>query len=91
MRFILKYPLLTNRIQTVHMPTGSKIIKVDVQRNVPTIWAMVESDNKLAGRIISMISTGQTLPDGMWENNFIGTFLLNDGAFVLHAFDLGES
>ena len=51
--------------------------------------ALVDPDAKLVDRDISIHGTGHPLPND--PGTYIGTFQLQGGAFVFHAFDHGEA
>ena len=82
------------------IPADAEILSFAVQRGVPTIWyrtKIVEIQPTPltvftpppTGRPILLIETGSVLPEHMqWK--FIGTVLLENDNYVLHAFEMGE-
>ena len=83
---IWKYELKTTGRQVVEMPADPQILSVAVQNGIPCLWAMVDSERPRQGRVIRIHGTGQRLAV---IHEFIGTFMLHDGALVFHVFDCG--
>ena len=83
MRTIYKYPLdVTNR-QTLVLPIGSYILSLQDQNGIPTIWALVDSEQtETMSHEITMYGTGHPLShdSGTW----LATLQL--GSFVWHFF-----
>ena len=78
---IYKYPLLDLGRQELMVPPG-RILCVQMQRDTPCLWAMVDTDQLQAPNIIHVVGTGQPMPSGVLE--YIGT--VQDGSFVWHVF-----
>lgn len=73
------------------LPTGARIIAVQVQAGQPCFWALVNPDRKLERRRFYMLGTGHEIhDDDASELQHLGTFMLNDGAFVGHLFEIGN-
>lgn len=84
---IWKYPLVVETHQRIQMPKGSRILTVQVQRNQPCIWVLVEPDNPYQIRNVYMYGSGYTIPvDKLAEHAYVGTFQLHDGRLVFHVF-----
>jgi len=75
-----------NRLQ---MPIGAKLLSVHPQRDSISLWALVRPENKRTERRIFVALTGSDAP-GVAPDKFIGTVLLDEGAFVVHVFDCGD-
>jgi hypothetical protein len=83
---IFKYELLTNfnGSQAIEMPQGAIVLTVQVQRNQPVLWAMVNPDAPKVRRRFWMFPTGD---DGeMLGKDYVGTVQLDRGDFVIHVF-----
>lgn len=87
MSTIYKYPLPAVGRNHLNMPAGAKLLTVQLQHGVPTVWAVV-SDEPIESRVIDLRMTGETLPPDPGE--YIATVQMQDGNFVLHAFDVTE-
>lgn len=84
---IHKYPLHVTDLQDIKMPPGAQMLSVQVQRNTVCLWALV-NDTKPASvnYTIAIYGTGNPMPDE--PGSYIGTFQLNYGGLVFHAFML---
>lgn len=83
---IWKFQLLMSQIQVVHMPYAAKILCVQVQNEVPCIWAMCKMDDGKSDRTIEIIGTGQPIND-LFTRTYIGTVQMGGEAFVWHVFE----
>lgn len=88
MKIIWKYPIEVTDTQVVMLPKGSQILSVQVQRNVPTIWVVVNPDLSVPrfARTLRMFGTGHEISE-IFEIRYIGTFQLRDGELVFHLFE----
>ena len=84
---IFKYPIPTSDGQVMSLPIGAELLTVQVQREVPTIWARVDDEADTEERLIRTYGTGQMLPD--YPGEYIGTYQLHGGDLVFHVYDLG--
>ena len=83
---IFKYPLVVTDDQTVGIPGGSRILSVDNQNGVLTLWAMVNTDRPVEPRHIRIVGTGHEIADKAAASlEFIGTVLMDP--FVWHVFE----
>jgi len=74
--------------QPILMQAGAKILTVQVQAGRPYIWALVDIDAPQVLRTIETYGTGYQCAPCI--ESYIGSFQLDNGALVFHAFDLGE-
>ena len=86
-RTIHKYPLSMAGVQTVHLPDGAEILHVAPQRNMVCLWALVNPESAKVPRYILIAGTGHVVQEGPHLEH-LGTFMLNDGALVFHAFEV---
>lgn len=89
---IREYPLPTYSSQ-IEMPRGTKILSVQDQGGLPTLWALVDPSKTPVNRMITAVSTGEYIHDtapGPFELSelYIGTVQFN--GMVWHFFDIGE-
>jgi len=82
---IHKYSLTINDTQTVQMPTGARLLSVQMQADQPRVWAMVDPDAPMVARRLRVVGTG-----GEAVGVYVGTFQIHGGLRVFHLFDLGE-
>lgn len=81
---IWKYELQVTEAQVVRMPAGARILTVQVQRNVPCLWALVDEQAKREPRVFRVFGTGA--PFDAADAAYVGTF--QDGALVWHLFEV---
>ena len=82
---IFKYQLPLIQIQTLNMPKGAIILHAETQHNVPCIWVKVDPDAAKEQRVFQFVGTGNEIPD---KSVYIGTVLIDSGAYVFHIFEL---
>lgn len=69
------------------LPEDAKILKVDVQHNIPTLWEIHKTDNTLyRDRKFRIVGTGHPILDGQTLSH-IATFFMHDGDLVWHLFE----
>jgi len=82
MKTIYKYPLISQDC-TLKLPKDAEILTVKLQNEMPTLWALVDSEVELEARHICIVGTGWVVEDNM---KYITTYI--DGYFVWHIFEL---
>ena len=76
---------------TLPLPKNSLILTVQVQRESPVVWALVDTEKAIVKRKFCSIGTGEKINDGLEDDLFyIGSFQLNDGELVFHLFEIME-
>lgn len=83
--FIYKYPLAVIDFQEIKLPAGAQILSLQVQREIPCIWALVDPKAELRTHHISTYGTGYGTE--AYSGKYIGTYQLKRGEFVFHVFD----
>ncbi len=86
---IHKYEIIIRNELTIAMPAGARILSVQVQHDMPQVWAMVDSTAPHRRRQFSIRGTGHPA-DGVTPALFIGTVQMAAGSLVFHVFDRGE-
>lgn len=85
---IWKFQLKTSDLVAINMPEGSKIISLQVQSSVPTIWALVNpAEMKIKTRYFRIYGTGHPIES---KGDFVGTYQLSEGALVFHVFEVAD-
>lgn len=89
---IHKYPLELVDLQTVPMPSGARVLCVQVQRDAPCLWAMVHPENPTELRTIEIFGTRREFPEieRQQSRGYVGTFQQHDGELVWHVFERGN-
>lgn len=85
-KIIYKYPLQVQDKQTIKLPSGYKILTVQVQDSIPCLWAMVDTSIDCVEVNIITYGTGSGILSDE-ELRYIGTYQLNNGVFVFHVFE----
>jgi len=87
MKTIYKYPLEnTSGKYAISMPSEAEILYINAQRNVPCIWAMVDTEKPIETRQFRLYGTGHPVE----ENDLFhhGSFFMQEGRFVFHLFEV---
>lgn len=83
---IWKWTLAVTDLQVIEMPMNAKLLSVQIQGELPQLWALVKEDQTLRqARRIAIYGTGNPIPDDPGE--YISTFQMHGGALVFHAFE----
>ena len=82
MKTIYKYTLHSQDC-TLHLPKSAEILTVQLQNEIPTLWALVNPMTVTEERHICIVGTGWQVEDNM---KYITTYM--DGYFVWHVFEL---
>jgi hypothetical protein len=89
-RKVFKYPLKVVDLQSIVMPRLASLLTVQVQRGEPQLWALVDPEEiSEERRHIAIVGTGNPMPPYSL-GNYLGTFQLEGGALVFHAFEVFE-
>ena len=75
----------------INMPLGALCLTVQVQREQPCIWAMInETEKRTEIKKFMVAGTGHDLTFPPGESRYIGTFQLVGGSLVYHVFELAR-
>jgi hypothetical protein len=71
----------------INLPQGSHLLSAQLQRGIPFVWAEIIFDDKWPRRdyVIEKFETGVAMEYDP-SRSFLGTLLLDNGAFVLHCY-----
>lgn len=86
MKTIHKFPFKVDDRVTIEMPDGALVLCAQSQRNVPCIFAMVDTDRPKTKRHFSFYGTGHE-DRGADRRDYVGTVQTNDGYLVWHIFE----
>lgn len=84
MNTVWKYPLDVTATQSINVPVNAKLLTVQVQLGIPTLWALVDPLVESGPRSLRIVGTGH--PEVHPDDRYIGTFQL--GGFVGHLFEI---
>lgn len=81
---IWKWTLQVAGTQQVLMPRAAKLLSVQMQGEMPQLWALIDPAEPRESRTIRIIGTGYPI-DGD-PGDYVGTFQMSNGALVFHVF-----
>ncbi|OPB96846.1 hypothetical protein BAS10_07295 [Elizabethkingia meningoseptica] len=87
MRKIFKYQLEIKDFNEIEMPMHAEVISLQVQNDIPCIWAIVNPDYPVEKRKFMTVGTGNEMPECLPEI-FIGTYQLPELGLVFHCFEI---
>lgn len=96
-RVIWKFQFAVADDVSIEMPAFAEILHVDVQNDVPAIWAIVDPRREVETRKFHLYGTGHAMcvGDGTAEHStpaqseaHIGSFMLRNGQLVFHLFEV---
>lgn len=86
-RTVFKYGLKPG-LQRIRMPKGARILCVQAQRGEPHLWALVDVSKEEEARVFQVFATGEPIAEDMGQSwDYLGTFQLEGGVLVFHAFE----
>lgn len=89
---IWKFTLNLQDRQTIQVPKGAQLLTVQLQFELPQLWALVDENTPASGcewLSIAIYGTGNPMPHS--PGRYLATFQQAGGAIVWHAFVLGAS
>lgn len=86
---IYKYPLHTDDKQAIEVPRIHKILTLQMQGTIPTLWIEVDDDSIDSIDIhIEIYGTGHTInpSNDPYDREYIGTYQERGGLLVWHVY-----
>jgi len=83
MKQIWKFELATERVKKIEMPSGAKVLSVQIQNGIAQLWALVDPGNTEETRTFNTFGTGWEIDE--YLGSFIGTYQLP--GLVFHVFE----
>lgn len=87
MPVIWKFPLDLQEKQIISMPKGAKLLDVQMQFDVPCLWALCDELATKEDREFLMIGTGVPISTIEPIGEYVGTFQIIQGNYVFHVFN----
>jgi hypothetical protein len=84
MKTVWKFPIALEARQQIRLPAGAEILNVQVQRDVPQLWVLVDTERPGVLREFMLVGTGHEIES---DGTYLGTFLNRAGDLVLHLFE----
>lgn len=85
---IFKYPIPVENYFELLMPYDAKVLTVQVQREVPQIWALTNPNNRSEVREFRMVGTGHPIEESLNNLKYIGSFQLVNETLMYHLFEI---
>jgi len=85
---IWKWTLGMTDRQTLHIPMGARLLRVQVQGDYPRLWALCDPSAHSVPRILATYGTGAPVPDN--PGVYIDSYLVAHDALVFHVFDVTD-
>ena len=71
------------------MPKDAEILCIQLQNDVPCIWALVDPENENKNRKFRIYGTGHPIEISYnSEHHYIGTFQMANGSLIWHCFEV---
>jgi hypothetical protein len=87
MKTIWKFKLTP--VSALHIPAKGKLMTVQVQREEPCLWVLVDPNAQTELRVFDTYGTGHNLPEN--PGTYVATFQTNNGHLVWHVFERARS
>ena len=85
---IWKFPVAIAPRFSISMPTGAQILSIQVQRDRPQMWVLVNPKVRPEQRHFRVVGTGHEYPVEFFSSHrYLDTFQEQSGRLVLHVFE----
>ena len=83
---VWKYTIPISDYHLISMPLGAEILSFQLQYNVPTLWALVDtSKGRIQERRFKLVETGRNITERGLK--YIGTIKMVDDKLIYHLFE----
>jgi|HubBroStandDraft_1064217.scaffolds.fasta_scaffold239859_1 hypothetical protein len=82
---IFKYPFVITESQFIQLSKDAQILSVQLQFDIPCLWALIDENKPLESRRLIIHGTGNPI-DSMDNESYLGTIQMKEGQFVWHIF-----
>lgn len=89
MKKVFKYPVEVSDKFSLLLPMEARILAVQMQRDKPCLWALVDPNAPVETRNFRVAGTGNPIEEENLE--YIGTFQMAGGNLVWHLFEIKQS
>lgn len=84
MKTVWKYEISMG-LNKIEMPEGAAILTVQMQREKPCLWALVDSSKEKETRQFCIYGTGHKIANDVI---YVNTFQVENGTYVFHVFEI---
>jgi len=85
MKTIWKFKFEINDNFELSMPKNAEILTIQIQNNIPCIWAIIDSDQLSEIRYFELYGTGHLLKES--KKKYIGSFRMYNDSLIFHLFE----
>ncbi len=85
---VWKFPLPILDVVDLTVPEGAVPLCVQVQDDIPCLWARVDPDARVGAMRLRIAGTGHYLEQNVGD--YIDSFQMHGGALVLHVFRMPQ-
>jgi len=86
---VYKYSVPVVDYFTLAMPPGARLLTVQVQRQQPQMWALVDANtSSTEDRHFRLAGTGHPIQEKVDSLVWVGTFQINQGSLIFHVFEI---
>ena len=85
---VFKYLVEIGNYFEVELPRSAQILTVDLQGSEIKLWALVDPKRPMIKRRFRLSGTGHPIEEDMENLKYINTFLVHEGAVVVHVFEV---
>lgn len=86
MRTVFKYEIPFDGHAMLALPLGAELLHFGNQREIPTLWAMVDPEQPPTKHVFRLAGTGHEIEEKIVK--FIGTAQFAGGSLVFHLFEV---
>lgn len=84
MKAVFKYSVPLGIQEPIRMPRGAQLLTVQLQRDVPCVWALVDTNEPNVDRDLRWVGTGHDMAE-THQHHYVGTIQV--GPYVFHLFE----
>lgn len=88
MKTIYKYPFEVNNKVSFSIPSGYKILSIQMQGDTPCLWVMVEATNITEVLELEIYGTGVNMPPVEYGKERVHISTFQDIGYVFHVFQV---
>lgn len=84
---VYKYEIEPRKYTNLTMPKGARLLHFAAQRDVPTLWVLVNPEAETESRRFLIAGTGHDIKETD-HPNYVGSCLMAGDSLVWHLFEL---
>lgn len=85
---VFKYTIPLDDHFTIDLPQGARVLSVDVQRDEPQLWALVDPERETEQRTFRFAWPGHPISEIAEQLSFVSTFQMHRGSLIFHIFEV---